>query len=85
MSRGVRIWGTITIGLLLIMASRMFYNLSEMDQAVVTQLGRPVRLVKEPGLHIKLPFVQQLTFFDNRLLDYDASPALVITRDKKLL
>jgi modulator of FtsH protease HflC len=85
MPRALTLWGTVTICLLLVIASRLFYRVSEMEQAVVTQLGRPVRLVKEAGLHVKVPFVQQLTFFDNRLLDYDAAPAPVITRDKKNL
>jgi membrane protease subunit HflC len=85
MPRALTIWGTVTMCLLVVVVSRMFYSVSEMEQAVVTQLGRPVRLVKEPGLHIKVPFLQQLTFFDNRLLDYNAAPAPVITRDKKNL
>ncbi|HZC00386.1 MAG TPA: protease modulator HflC, partial [Gammaproteobacteria bacterium] len=61
------------------------YSVAETEQAVVTQLGRPVRLVRTPGLHLKVPFLQQLTFFENRLLDYDTAPAPVITRDKKNL
>jgi modulator of FtsH protease HflC len=85
MPRALTIWGTVTVCLLLVVASRMFYSVSEMEQAVVTQLGRPLRLANEPGLHVKVPFLQQLTFFDNRLLDYDAAPAPVITRDKKNL
>jgi modulator of FtsH protease HflC len=85
MPRALAIWGTVALCLLLVVASRMFYSVSEMTQAVVTQLGRPVRLVNEPGLHVKIPFLQQLTFFDNRLLDYNAAPAPVITRDKKNL
>jgi membrane protease subunit HflC len=67
------------------MVSRTFYAVSETEQVVVTQLGRPVRLVNMPGLHCKVPFLQQLSFFENRLLDYDAAPAPVITRDKKNL
>lgn len=85
MPRALTIWGTLTVCLLFVVASRTFYSVSEMEQAVVTQLGRPVRLINEPGLHVKVPFLQQLTFFDNRLLDYDAAPAPVITRDKKNL
>jgi membrane protease subunit HflC len=85
MPRALAIWGTVALCLLLVVMSRMFYTVSEMTQAVVTQLGRPVRLVNEPGLHVKIPFLQQLTFFDNRLLDYNAAPAPVITRDKKNL
>jgi modulator of FtsH protease HflC len=85
MPRTLAIWGVLGIVILLIIASRTFYAVSETEQAVVTQLGRPVQLVNTPGLHEKVPFVQQLTVFEKRLLDYDSAPALVITRDKKNL
>ena len=38
-------------------------------QAVVVQLGNPVRTVTEPGLYAKVPFIQQVLYFDRRLLD----------------
>jgi modulator of FtsH protease HflC len=85
MPRASAVWWIMCIGVLLIIASRTFYAVSETEQVVVTQLGRPVRLVQIPGLHLKMPFLQQLTFFEDRLLDYDAAPAPVITRDKKNL
>jgi membrane protease subunit HflC len=85
MPRAAAVWWIVGIGVLLVMASRTFYTVSETEQVVVTQLGRPVRLVKAPGLHLKTPFLQQLNFFEDRLLDYDAAPAPVITRDKKNL
>jgi membrane protease subunit HflC len=44
-----------------------------------------VKAITEPGLHFKKPFVQQVIKFDNRLLIYDASPSVIITRDKKNL
>ncbi|MGH8058231.1 MAG: protease modulator HflC [Candidatus Entotheonellia bacterium] len=83
--RLLAIWGAIAITLLLIILSRTFYTVSETQQAVITQLGRPVRQVRTPGLHTKIPFLQQLTIFEKRLLDYDSAPAPVITRDKKNL
>ena len=61
------------------------FTVSEIQQAVITQLGKPVRVVQSPGLHFKLPFFQQAIFFDNRLLDYDSAPTEVITEDKKAL
>jgi membrane protease subunit HflC len=79
------IWVGIVGGLLVITASRLWFSVLETEQAVITQLGRPVRVVDTPGLHVKVPFLQQLTLFERRLLDYDASPAPVITRDKKNL
>ncbi len=61
------------------------FTVSEIQQGVVTQLGKPVRVVKNPGLHFKLPFLQQVIFFDNRLLDYDSAPTEIVTKDKKAL
>lgn len=85
MPRALALWVLLIGCLLLIIASRLFFSLSETEQAVITQLGRPVRLVQTPGLHVKVPFLQQLTVFERRLLDYDSAPAPVITRDKKNL
>jgi modulator of FtsH protease HflC len=85
MPRVSAFWWMVGICILLVIASRTFYAVSETEQVVITQLGRPVRLVKTPGLHLKVPFLQQLTSFEDRLLDYDAAPAPVITRDKKNL
>ncbi|HSF33053.1 MAG TPA: protease modulator HflC [Candidatus Tectomicrobia bacterium] len=85
MPRASVFWWIVGVCILLVVVSRTFYAVSETEQVVITQLGRPVRLVKAPGLYLKVPFLQQLTFFENRLLDYDAAAAPVITRDKKNL
>jgi membrane protease subunit HflC len=53
--------------------------------AMVLQLGEPVRVVQEPGLYWKLPFVQNVVYFDRRLLDQDTSPKEILTRDKQQL
>jgi membrane protease subunit HflC len=49
------------------------------------QLGEPVRVVQEPGLYWKVPFIQQVTYFDRRLLDYDAASKDILTVDKQQL
>jgi len=72
------------LGAAFVLFSSLF-TVSEIQQAVVTQLGKPVRVVQSPGLHFKLPFFQQVIFFDNRLLDYDSAPTEVVTKDKKAL
>lgn len=59
------------------------YIVDETERAIVLQLGKPVGETKEPGLHFKLPFVQNVLFFDSRILDYDSRPAEILTRDKK--
>jgi len=62
-----------------------FFTVSQWMQAMVVQLGEPVRVVREPGLYWKVPFIQQVTYFDRRLLDYDASPKEILTVDKQQL
>lgn len=61
------------------------YTISMTEQAVLTQMGKPIRDVSEPGLHFKLPFVQKVTKFSNQLLDYDSAPTEILTKDKKNL
>jgi membrane protease subunit HflC len=61
------------------------YRVPQWMQAVVVQLGDPVRIAREPGLYLKIPFVQQVLYFDRRLLDYDAAPKEILTRDKQQL
>ncbi|MFQ6672370.1 MAG: protease modulator HflC [Candidatus Tectimicrobiota bacterium] len=78
-------------GLILLLLAGAFllfssvFTVSEVQQVVVTQLGKPVRVIQDPGLHFKLPFLQQVLFFDNRLLDYDSAPTEIVTKDKKAL
>ncbi len=59
------------------------YVLPEDRQAVVTQFGRPVgEPVQEAGLQFKLPFIQDVTYFDKRILTWDGDPNQIPTRDK---
>jgi membrane protease subunit HflC len=66
-------------------AKLSLYTVDETEQVVVTRFGKPVRVVKEPGLYFKKPFVEQISSFDKRLLDYDSSPAEIYTLDKQTL
>ena len=61
------------------------FQVSEATQAVVLQFGKPVKTIREPGLYFKLPFVQNVVYFEKRLLEYDAAPRELITRDKQQL
>ena len=61
------------------------FTVPQWMQAMVVQLGEPVRVVQEPGLYWKIPFVQQVTYFDRRLLDYDAASKDILTIDKQQL
>jgi membrane protease subunit HflC len=60
------------------------YTVSETEQVILVQFGRPVGgLVKEPGLHVKIPFIQVVYRFDKRWLEYDGDATEIPTRDKK--
>jgi len=63
----------------------MAYTVTQWQQAIVVQLGEPVRTVQEPGLYFKLPLVQDVLYFDKRLLAYDAAPKGILTKDKQQL
>jgi len=78
-----------TFGLILVVAAAFVLNISafvvdQRDQALVLQFGNPVKVVKVPGLHFKMPW-QSVTHFDRRLLVQDAPPNEVITMDKKTI
>lgn len=75
----------VAAGTLLILATQSAYVVDQTETAVVLELGKPVSGAIAPGLHFKLPLVQNVIFFDSRLLDYDAKPAEVLTKDKKAM
>jgi membrane protease subunit HflC len=78
-------WRIIVLGVLAIALGNATYVVPQWQQAIVVQLGQPVRTVRDPGLYWKLPFVQTVTFFDRRVLAADAGNAEYITLDKKRL
>lgn len=62
-----------------------FFIVSQTQQVVLTQLGKPIKTIYEPGLYFMIPILQETRFFDNRILDYDAASAEILTKDKKNL
>lgn len=71
--------------LALLGAKATLFTVDETEQVVVTQFGKPVNVVKEPGLHAKIPFIQSVTRFDDRVLEYDDAARDVPTQDKKYI
>ena len=68
-----------------ILASQIFFIVDETNQAIVLQFGDPIRTIRNPGLYTKLPFIQNLIFFEKRILSSDAPPQEYLTTDKKRL
>jgi membrane protease subunit HflC len=70
---------------IVILIGASLFTVQETEQAIITQLGKFVRTVNEPGLHFKAPFLQSVHKFENRILEYDATVATITTSDKKHL
>ncbi|HIE07301.1 MAG TPA: protease modulator HflC, partial [Desulfarculaceae bacterium] len=75
--------GLIVLVVIAVIIYNGLFIVDQTQQAMVLQLGKPVKVVKDPGLQMKLPFLQQVTFFDRRLLHYDAAPAEIIPVTRK--
>jgi membrane protease subunit HflC len=70
---------------LILIASSALFTVNQTEQALVLQLGEMKRVVKEPGLHVKIPLVQNIVYLDNRVLDLDTPPEELIASDQKRL
>jgi len=61
------------------------FTVKEINQAIVLQFGDPKRVIAEPGLQVKIPFIQNVVFLDRRILSLDPAPEEVIASDQKRL
>jgi membrane protease subunit HflC len=79
--------GVLLVGVLLalMIAYGTFFTVNQTQQAMVVQLGKPVRVITEPGLHVKWPLIDSVLTFDRRILDLEAQPQELIASDQKRL
>jgi len=61
------------------------FTVKEINQAIVLQFGDPKRIISQPGLYVKIPFIQNVEFVDRRILSLDPAPEEVIASDQKRL
>ncbi|MCH8321659.1 MAG: protease modulator HflC [Proteobacteria bacterium] len=74
----------IAVGLALaVLAYMSVFTVTQTDQALVLQLGEHKRTVKQPGLHFKLPFIQNVIYLDKRILNLDLKPEEIVSSDQK--
>lgn len=76
--------GVMVVAALFVLLNSAFI-VNQTEQALILQFGKPVRPVKEAGLSFKIPFFQNVEYFDNRLLEFDAQSKEVIAADQKRL
>ncbi len=75
---------TLIVGVVLaVIAWNSFYIVSQTERAVLLQFGRVVQADVQPGLHVKVPYVNQVRKFDGRLLTLDAPTQRFLTLEKK--
>jgi modulator of FtsH protease HflC len=81
---------TLITFLVVVVIAMVGYNLftftvDETQKAAVLRFGEIVRIIEQPGLHFKIPFIQSVTYLEDRVLNYDIQPLDVYTADQKRL
>ena len=74
----------IIVGVFFLGVSSLF-TVTEVEQALVLQLGEHKKTIREPGLYFKLPFVQNVVYLDKRILNLDVPPEEILSSDPKNL
>jgi membrane protease subunit HflC len=75
----------LTAAILLVSAYSAIFSVNQTEQAILIQLGEPVGSLLEPGLHIKIPYIQRVLRFDRQLLDHGAQQIALLTADQQNL
>ena len=75
----------VILVVVLVLGYSSLFSVYQTQQALVVRLGQPVRVVNEPGLNFKLPFVDNVITIDKRILDLEAPAQEVIASDQKRL
>jgi membrane protease subunit HflC len=72
--------------LLLIVFFQAAYVVDETEQVIITQFGKPVGSpITDPGIGVKIPLIQKITYFPKNLLEWDGDPDEIPTNDKKYI
>lgn len=77
--------GLIALAVIAVLVYASIFIVDETEQALVLQFGEPIRVENEPGLKFKLPFVQNVSYFDRRVLDLDSPVQEIIAADQERL
>jgi membrane protease subunit HflC len=75
----------VALGVVALLVTSSLFTVHQTQQALVLQFGNPKRIITEPGLHMKIPLIQNAIHIDRRVLDYDAISEEIILGDQKRL
>lgn len=85
MSNKIQAIVAVIVVVLVGMIAESLFIVNQTEQAIILQFGEPVREIKTPGLQIKIPFIQRVVIYENRLLNLDPPAQEVVLNDKKRL
>ena len=80
---GKTIAGLVVLAIIAIVGLSSVYTVDERQQAIVVKFGEPKRTVTEPGLHYKIPVMEQVIFLEKRILSLDVPPQEVLASDQR--
>jgi membrane protease subunit HflC len=83
-SKSLIVFSIPLLVLILILMSSLFV-VQQTQQSLVLEFGKLIRVIKEPGLYIKIPFLQNVQHYDKRILDFDLSEIPATLTDQKRL
>jgi membrane protease subunit HflC len=75
----------VVLLILVILGYGSLFTVHQTKQALVVRLGNPIRVVTDPGLHVKSPLIDSVIYIDKRILDLESPPQEVIASDQKRL
>ena len=75
----------ILLALSITFGKSVLFVVSELENAIVIQLGKPVRIITDPGLYFKKPFIQAVHRLEKRIINWDGEPTPMPTRDKLMI
>jgi membrane protease subunit HflC len=82
--KAILIGVTLAAGLIALLSAA--FIVKETEQVIITQFGKPVGSpITEPGIHFKIPLIQEAHFFDKRFLAWDGDPNQIPTKDKRFI
>ena len=73
----------VSVGFAAVIAYSSLFTVNQTQQALVLQLGNPKRAIIEPGLNFKVPFIQNVEYYDSRILDLDPPQQQILLADQK--
>ncbi len=74
--------GIVVIALGITLSSALF-TVHQTKQALILQFGNPIRVERDPGLKVKMPFIQNVEYYERRILDLDPPSQEVVLADQK--